>query len=95
MDVEEGWETVKNKRKTRKAARRLEGQLISAHLLEEQTTPRTSVVTTSTSPIAGEARQVEGLMTPNCPLDGISNQTPQQIWLQVVQTLLQQAGMSQ
>ena len=97
LDVEEGWQTVKNKRKTRKAARRLEGQLVPAPLLEEQTTPRASVVTTSTPtfPLAGESSQVDGSMNPNCPLDGVSNQNPQQILLQVVQTLLQQAGMSQ
>ena len=91
VEDEEGWITPVSKQKKRKmivAARRLGGEQQAAPQLEEQTTP--------TSHLAGKASQLVGPVTPTCPLVGETNmtQTPQQVMLQVVQTLLQHAGVA-
>ena len=92
LEDEEGWITPMSKQKRRKmkvAARRLGGEQQAAPQLEGQTTP--------TAHLTGEASQLVGPVIPTCPLVGVTNttQTPQQIMLQVVQTLLQHAGVSQ
>ena len=91
LENEEGWITPVSKQKKRKmkvAARRLGGEQQTAPQLEEQSTP--------TSHLTGEASQLAGPATPTCPLVGETNmtQTSQQIMLQVVQTLLQHAGVA-
>ena len=92
LEDEEGWITPLSKQKKRKkkvAARRLGGEQQAAPQMEEQTGP--------TYYLAGEASQLNGPATPTRPLVGEPNmiQTPQQILLQVLQTLLQQAEVSQ
>ena len=73
---------------SRKEKRRMRGTAQEKEIQALNTQEKYGAKSASTSPLAGE----EGQMTPTFPRDG---QPSQQILVQVLATLLQQAGLAQ